>query len=117
MRPADFDLEVRAISASTGEPVPEWNHKLAKDNDELIVVSHMWEEIRRLMWNYVGIVRTDRAFGTGASPSRDDQARTQRVLLGLPNLIPTSRSFGTALWSRNSQFRCAMGRQESRGIH
>ena len=40
--------------------IPAWVHPKAANPDELAVVSHMWDEIRRLMWNYVGIVRTNR---------------------------------------------------------
>ena len=41
-------------------PLPEWDESRVSDPDEQIVVSHNWHELRRFMWDYVGIVRTNK---------------------------------------------------------
>lgn len=49
---------VRQRTFTEGSPLPGWQRGTAKVPDEQVVVSQNWDEIRRLMWNYVGIVRS-----------------------------------------------------------
>ena len=50
-----------AVSAATAaEGVPDWDESQVEDADEQVVIAHNWDELRLMMWNYVGIVRTTR---------------------------------------------------------
>src|SRR5262249_24513737 len=52
--------DVRDVTVDRPARVAPWYSGDATSSDEAVLVSHTWDEIRRLMWNYVGIVRTDR---------------------------------------------------------
>ena len=51
-------------------PIPEWDISKVTDSDEEVVVSHNWDELRRFMWDYVGIVRTPQFLSTNACNGR-----------------------------------------------
>ena len=96
--------------------IKEWDESQVTDSDEEVVIAHNWDELRRFMWNYVGIVRTtkrlERAehrlkFLTEEIRDYYSNFRVTRDLLELRNLVEVSRLI----------VRCALRRQESRGLH
>jgi len=106
------------LERTTGEPpaLPAWDESQVENADEQVVIAHNWDELRLLMWNYVGIVRTTKRLERALHRIKllkseiDDyyaNFRVNRDLLELRNLVDCAELI----------VRSALMRHESRGLH
>src|SRR5690606_7007844 len=109
-------VDATSLPASDRQELPPWNPGFAKADEEEVIISHSWDEVRTLMWNYVGIVRSNRRLEY--APRRIAllqqevnqcywERKISKNLVELRNLVTVADLIVTS----------AQMRKESRGLH
>jgi L-aspartate oxidase len=113
---ANQDIRRQISEFSVPCQLPEWDESQVCDSDEEVLIAHNWDELRRSMWDYVGIVRTNKRLERAMNrvillkeeiAEYYGQFRISSDLLELRNLIIVAELI----------IKCAQQRKESRGLH
>lgn len=110
------DIQHYLPTVTSSYALPDWDERRMDDSDEQMVIQHYWHELRLLMWDYVGIVRSTKRLErarrriTLIQQEMDEYYAHFHIsdsLLELRNLVQVAELI----------VRCAMARKESRGLH
>lgn len=114
-RAAATDIQTKPTSHAI-HAIPNWDESRVTDSDEDVVIAHNWDELRRFMWDYVGIVRTSKRLIRA-------QHRVQLLKAEIQEFYSNYRISNDLLELRNlvaiaeAIIESAMRRKESRGLH
>ena len=108
--------EVQSIAEDEVPALAAWDEVGTSDSDEMIMVSHSWDEIRRFMWNYVGIVRSDKRLERAARRIEIIQREIRDYYWNF-KVVPDLIELRNIAMVAELIIKCALHRKESRGLH
>lgn len=97
-------------------PIPEWKHGERAQQDDLAILYHCWDEVRRTMMDYVSIVRTNHRLQRAATRLRNINREINEYYWGY-RVTPEIIDLRNLALTASLIVDCAIRRQESRGLH